>query len=258
MLVLETACVAQILRGRPEQCADTAPADKCFVTRATGHVFYFVAQKRNQKDASTMCKKLGGYLAELRNEEGLLLASAIAASSGSWIGLMNVQNNGWRWMTSQIAATTQHMWAPGFQDPKGVCASVDKRGGMQNVIQKKCSSMLSFICEFTSSTAAAKVCKAEDIMEYTQHQIYETPSFNYCALQYDDPETIMRNGMKSASMPSTYTAGSELICDLETIKPTEELACCNCTGSSGNGREAQMNKSAQFIAVCLVVLLTSL
>lgn len=212
------------------QCPGILSQAHCYKESTTNHIYFSAQEALTQEQAVESCKILGGYLADLTLDEEIGLAGGIAAASGSWIGLHLEGGAHWVWKRNASKLTNgPSLWAPGFQDSRNECASVDRRGARQNVVRNDCFLKLPYICEFDSISDASIVCKSKNVEDFEQAYLKTIPTVKQCFEKSGQPEGVM----KGAAFGNPLTIGSKALCPLSNHKSTEELVCCKGCCKSG-------------------------
>lgn len=102
--------------------------------------------------------------------------------------------------------------------PAKVCAYINPRGNLGNMVAERCHLEFSFICEFTGSEPA--VCR-KSVMTVDPDRDYETPSLQLCHEQDQIPD-ISDGASPALILKNT----SKYICDYGEPRSFSELVCC--------------------------------
>lgn len=204
------------------QCPGILHHGLCYREESTGHIYHSAHETLTQKEAAESCKALGGYLIDLTSDEEIGLAGGMAAASGSWIGLHCQDETHWVWQRGETKlVNASSLWAPGFQDLSGDCASVDRRGARQNVVRNNCLLKLHYICEFDSMSDASSICKSNNVVDFEGAHFETIPSVLQCLERFGEPGDVA----KEAAKRSSSGVDLEVLCPLGNFTSTEDLVC---------------------------------
>ena len=102
--------------GNPPQVALQPPVMKVCGASFKGHTYLAIASGANWKEATELCKKLGGHLAYIETAEELAFLAKTFQGAALWVGATDIHKAGdWRWGNGKPLA--RNLWGRG--EPSG-------------------------------------------------------------------------------------------------------------------------------------------
>lgn len=234
-----TPCALQVYRNANDarsQCPDPFPIanpttseseqDEVECYQHGAHIYKRFSDEVTWENARARCEEDEGQLVSISDEAELAFVANMATMDGSWIGARRWNGrSSFSWTNSSMEDLGQNSSYWGVQEPVSLtnapeCAAIDTRGVISNLAAKHCDLQLSFICKYTTDFSCT-----DGIARIPNKGYFYLPSVDQCSSAEILDET---QPVREAQMLNS----DDVMCDLGSPKPSEEVICCAESDSS--------------------------